>query len=137
MGDYLNYKRNVLNTPHPMYGGGLEGFTIADLPSSGQTGLSIFAAVTGNQTSAAVPIEANAIEITTAVSDNHTSFDLQVYQSDGVTLLWTFKNVNSLTGDLYLGFAQQRIIIGGGALIFKTANFSGTGTVTCTVRRTG
>lgn len=137
MGDYLNYKRNVLNTPHPMYGGGLEGFTIADLPSSGQVGLTIFNAVTGNQASAAIPIEANAIEITTAVGDNHTSFDLQVYQSDGVTLIYTFRGVNSLTGDLYLGFAQQRIIIGGGSLIFKIANYSGTGSVSATVRRTG
>ena len=137
MAEYNNYPRAVLNTSHPMYGGGLEGFSVGDLPSSYQTGLTVFDAVSANSTSAKIPAGANAIEITTSISDNHTSFSLGVYKDDGTTLLHQYDKVNSLTGDLYLGFAQQRVVIGGGDLIFKITNYDGAGKVSIGVRKTG
>jgi hypothetical protein len=136
---YLNYKRAVLNTPHPMYGGGLEGFGVGDLDSAFELALPIFpAAITADSTSLAIEVAANAIAITAQFSDLHTGCSILVFLADGVTKIAEFDNVSALNADkLYVGFAQQRVVIGGGALIFQVTNWSGTGSLTLGVRRTG
>ena len=137
MGDYLNFKRNVLNTPHPIYGNMPPGFGVGDLPTAFESGIVVFNAVTGNQTSAGFPINANAIELAATFSDATTSCDIQVQLADG-TPFTTFTGVNALRPtNLYAGFAQQRQLLGGGALKFALQNFNGVGTISLTVRRTG
>ena len=124
---YLNYPRAVLNTPHPMYGDIGPGFGVGDLPQSYQAGVPVFNA-----------ISANAIEMTAAFSDLHTSCSLSVCLADGVTQIAEFDGVSTLNADnLFVGFAEQRVVIGGGSLIFKVTNYSGTGTFSLSVRRTG
>ena len=135
---YLNYPRAVLNTPHPMYGDIGPGFGVGDLPQSYQAGVPVFNAISANATSAAIPIDANAIEMTAAFSDLHTSCSLSVCLADGVTQIAEFDGVSTLNADnLFVGFAEQRVVIGGGSLIFKVTNYSGTGTFSLSVRRTG
>jgi hypothetical protein len=138
MGDYLNYPRNVLNTPHPMFGALPPGFGIGDMPQSYDDGIVAFNAVTGNQTSTPIDIAGQAIELVAVFSDLHTSCTITVIASDGVTTLATFNGVSTLnSGNLYVGFAEQRVLVGGGALTFVLSNYSGTGTLTLKVRRTG
>jgi hypothetical protein len=137
VGDYLNYQRNVLNTPHPIYGNCV-GFSVGDLPKTYEVGLTVFNAITANTTSPAIDVAANAIELGATFSDLHTSCSITVYLADGVTQIANFDNVSTLNSSgLYVGFFDQRVIIGGGKLVFKASNWSGSGTLTLLVRRTG
>ena len=138
MADYLpSYKRNVLNTPHPIYGQMPPGFGVGDLPTAFESGTVVFNAVTGNQTSSAIEIAANAIELAATFSDGATSCDIQVQLYDG-TPFTTFTGVNALSPtNLYAGFAEQRQLLGGGKLKFELLNFVGSGTLTLVCRRTG
>ena len=131
------YPRAVLNTPHPIYGKMPPGFGVGDLPTAFESGTVVFNTVTGNQTSAAIEIAANAIELAATFSDGLTQCDIQVQLYDG-TPFTTFTGVNSLSPtNLYAGFAEQRQLLGGGKLKFEILNFVGSGTLTLVVRRTG
>ena len=135
---YLNYPRAVLNTPHPIYGGGLAGFGVGDLPTQFETGITVFTAITANTTSGLIDVAANAIELDASFSDLHTSCSITVFLADGKTVVATWDNVSTLkSGNLYAGFAEQRKLIGGGQLIFQVSNYSGAGSITLSVRRTG
>lgn len=129
MGGYNGYPRAVLNTPHPMYGM-KPGFGVGDLPTSYRDDFTIFSTASGDQTSPAISLGVNMIELNVKFSDLLTTSDLIVLAADGVTVYATF---SALTGakpdDLYVGFADQRVIPTG-PFIFKLANFSGPGTVT-------
>jgi hypothetical protein len=138
MGDYLDFKRNVLNTPHPMFGAMPPGFGVGDLPARYNDGFLVFNAVTGDQTSAAIPVDANAIELVATFSDLHTGCTITVLAADGVTPLAVFPGVSTLkSSNLYAGFAENNQLLGGGSFLFAVSAWSGTGTLTLKVRRTG
>jgi hypothetical protein len=120
-----------------MYGALPPGFGVGDLPTAFESGIAVFNSVTGNQTSVAIEVAANAIELAATFSDNLTSCDIQVKLASG-TIFTTFTGVNNLRpNNLYAGFAEQRALLGGGALQFVLLNFSGTGSLSLIVRRTG
>lgn len=131
-------ERAILNTPHPVYGIDAGGFSVGDLPACGQIGILAVDAKSADYTSDPVEICANAVELAATFSNVSTKCDITVLAADGTTVLAKFVGASQLNNDnLYVGFYDQRAEIGGGHLHIKVDNFSGGGSVSVKVRRTG
>jgi len=135
----MSGQRNIINTPHPIYGIDAGGFSVGDLPPSYTSSTPILTDATGNTTSAAVQINANmGAQFTLAFTDAATSCDVTILRADiaGDTPLVTFKGCNNLTPDLYVGYFDQRVVFSGVAVKVQTSNWVGTGKLSVSGCRT-
>jgi hypothetical protein len=122
--------------PHPMYGISIPGYSIADLPSSYNSGIIALTQVSVDTTSPLIKHGGNGVELDAQFGDGETSCNIDVNHSNG-DLIKTFININKFnSGGLFIGYADNGILLGGDPLTVRAYNFEGGGKVTITVRRT-
>ena len=131
----MGYQQRNSQLPAPMYGIS-QPFSIADLSSSYNSGILALTQVAVDTTSAVIAHGGNGVELNAQFGDGATSCSIDVANAQG-TLIKTFNNVSKVNaGGLFIGYADDGILLGGDPITVRAYNFNGGGKVTIKVRKT-
>jgi len=132
----MAYSQRNHSLPHPMFGINIPGYCVGDLPSSYNSGFVALTQVGTDTTSSAISHGGNGVELNAQFGDGNTTCSIDVAHSGGA-LIKTFTNVSKLNAsNLFIGYADDGILLGGSPITVRAYNFTGGGKVTIKVRRT-
>jgi hypothetical protein len=118
-----------------MYGITQPGYSIGDLSSSYNSGFTALTQVSVDTTSSFINHGGNGVEINPQFGDGNTTCNIDISTAAG--LIKTFTGVSKLNaGKLFIGYADNGILLGGAPITVRAYNFVGGGKVTIKVRKT-
>jgi hypothetical protein len=133
----MSYGQRSQTSPHPMFGINIPGYSVGDLPSSYNSGILALTQVSSDTTSSAISHGGNGVELNAQFGDGATSCSIDVAYSVGGAIIHTFTGITKLNSEgLFIGYADDGVLLGGAPITVRAYNFVGGGKVTIKVRRT-